>query len=117
MLDVSDTAESTLRTFIGKNILQSLWYSSMTSRYEDVIEAYPKTFEWAFTGSGEEECSWSNLSRWLQHDDGIYWVSGKAGSGKTTLMKHIVDDIRTTDFLKVWAGSSPLIIVNFLFLE
>jgi hypothetical protein len=115
MLDVSDTAESKLRAFVGKKILQSLWYSSMTSRYEDVIEAHPKTFEWAFTDSKEEECSWSNISQWFQHGSGIYWISGKAGSGKSTLMKHIVDDRRTTDFLKVWARSVPLVVATFFF--
>ncbi|KAF8851978.1 hypothetical protein BDZ45DRAFT_600666, partial [Acephala macrosclerotiorum] len=115
MLDVSDTAESTLRSFIGKSILRQLQYSAMTSRYEDVIEAHPKTFEWAFCDSTAEQCSWSNLSHWLQRGNGVYWICGKAGSGKSTLMKHIFDDERTTTFLKTWAGSTPLVIATFFF--
>jgi hypothetical protein len=87
MLDVSDTAESTLRTFVGENILHQLRYPAMTSRYEDVIEAHPKTFEWAFCDSTAEQCSWSNLSQWLRQGNSVYWICGKAGSGKSTLMK------------------------------
>ncbi|CZR58782.1 uncharacterized protein PAC_08674 [Phialocephala subalpina] len=115
MLDVSDTIESTLRTFVGESILWQVQYPGMTSRYEDVIEAHPKTFEWAFCDSTAEQCSWSNLSQWLQQSNGVYWICGKAGSGKSTLMKHIFDDERTTTFLKAWAGPTPLVIATFFF--
>jgi putative ribosome biogenesis GTPase RsgA len=26
---------------------------------------------------------------WLENDGGIYWIAGKAGSGKSTLMKYL----------------------------
>ena len=46
---------------------------------------------------------WANFSKWLSFERGTYWVSGKAGSGKSTLMSFIVQDPRTNEALKVWA--------------
>jgi hypothetical protein len=48
MLNVSDDNERMLRTAVQNAIFQSIQYPSMTARYEDIVEAYPKTFEWAF---------------------------------------------------------------------
>ena len=43
-------------------------------------------------------CSWifenSRFSDWLRQDRGIFWISGKSGSGKSTMMKYLVDDLR-----------------------
>ena len=43
-------------------------------------------------------CSWifenSRFSDWLQQDRGIFWISGTSGSGKSTMMKYLVDDLR-----------------------
>jgi hypothetical protein len=36
----------------------------------------------------------------MREGDGIYWINGKAGSGKSTLMKYIFDDPRTTNLVK-----------------
>jgi len=92
MLAVSDEKESKLRNDIQNRIAESLWYPSMQIRYEDVVEAYPNTFNWIFTDPTVEQLPWSNFSSWLETGKGIYWVNGKAGFGKSTLMKHIFDD-------------------------
>ncbi|KAF2005793.1 hypothetical protein P154DRAFT_559504 [Amniculicola lignicola CBS 123094] len=46
---------------------------------------------------------------------GVYWISGKAGSGKSTLMKFIVQDARFMEALSSWAGDVPLIVTSFYF--
>jgi len=115
MLGVSDAAEHKVRTAIHDEILQSLRYPAMTNRYEDVLEAHPDTFEWAFQDSSVNRHKWNNLSHWLEGDDGIYWINGKAGSGKSTLMKHMFDDDRTRERLKVWAKDKPLCVATFFF--
>lgn len=115
MLDVSDESEQRLRASIKEGIIQSLIYPSMTDRYEDVIEAHPSTFEWAFRNSTDTELSWSNLSEWLQFGQKTYWVCGKAGSGKSTFMKHIFDAPKTKEYLTVWAGKTPFCLSSFFF--
>jgi hypothetical protein len=115
MLNVSADTERMLRTAVQDAIFQSIQYPSMTDRYEDIVEAYPKTFEWAFHDPTEEQLPWSNISRWLELENGIYWVNGKAGSGKSTLMKHIFDDERTRRYLRCWAQDTPLCVATFFF--
>ncbi|KAI1354836.1 hypothetical protein F5Y01DRAFT_272832 [Xylaria sp. FL0043] len=52
---------------------------------------------------------------WLQSGGGIFHVSGKAGSGKSTLMKHIWLHDRTREHLETWAGNKKLLKAAFFF--
>jgi hypothetical protein len=88
---------------------QSLW------RYESVATAYRKTCGWIYD-SPTTHNSWSDFSLHLRQDDNRpYFISGKAGSGKSTLMKFIYDNPRTREALKLWAGTSELMNVHFFF--
>jgi hypothetical protein len=87
----------------------------MTNRYENVLEPHPETFEWAFHDPNEQQRPWSNLLDWLKMGQGVYWVSGKAGSGKSTFMKHLFDSGRTEEYLQSWAGDDDLCITTFFF--
>jgi hypothetical protein len=104
---VSRSEESKLRRSVQIKILESLRFPTTTSRYESVVEAYPETFEWAYGDSSSKQRPWSNLAKWMREVDGIYWINGKAGSGKSTLMKHIYDDARTQRLLENWAQQAP----------
>jgi hypothetical protein len=44
------------------------------------------------------------LRTWLAEGNGIFHISGKLGSGKSTLMKYLCDSDRTVNLLKQWAG-------------
>ncbi|OQV08118.1 hypothetical protein CLAIMM_12437 isoform 2 [Cladophialophora immunda] len=52
---------------------------------------------------------------WFTHGDGIYWVSGKPGSGKSTLMKYLRDCQQTKQCLQVWANNDRLVMAGFFF--
>ncbi|KAI0882564.1 uncharacterized protein GGS22DRAFT_169759 [Annulohypoxylon maeteangense] len=52
---------------------------------------------------------------WLQYDSGIFYISGKPGSGKSTLMKYITRHPKTKDYLGAWAGEKRLILGDFFF--
>ncbi|KAK7710806.1 hypothetical protein SLS64_005711 [Diaporthe eres] len=52
---------------------------------------------------------------WLERDHGIFHISGKPGSGKSTLMKYLCRHGRTKDHLKAWAGDKNLSIGEFFF--
>ena len=107
--------EKQLRRLVNNSILEHLTYEMLPKRYEAVAEAHPKTFEWAF-----QDVKGTSLSTWLEHQDGLFWISGKPGSGKSTLMKHILDDYRTRISLEKWARrdgafDAPLIMASFFF--
>ncbi|KUL88478.1 hypothetical protein ZTR_05452 [Talaromyces verruculosus] len=51
---------------------------------------------------------------WLSSGDGIYHISGKAGSGKSTLVKFLCQNPRLNRELERWAGNN-LVFANFFF--
>lgn len=54
----------------------------MRQREYDVAEEAPKTCSWVF----EDQ----NYVKWHERRNGLLWIKGKPGAGKSTLMKHIV---------------------------
>ncbi|CAP69387.1 uncharacterized protein PODANS_1_10530 [Podospora anserina S mat+] len=52
---------------------------------------------------------------WLKTGDGIFWVSGKAGSGKSTLMKFPADHETTQTMLEEWAKPFKLLTARHYF--
>lgn len=55
------------------------------------------------------DISWDCFSDWLRSDETIYWISGKPGSGKTTLIKHILNHHLTRSCLDVWKPDAAII--------
>ncbi|KAI1136555.1 hypothetical protein F5Y05DRAFT_96938 [Hypoxylon sp. FL0543] len=52
---------------------------------------------------------------WLKQETGIFYVSGKPGSGKSTLMKYLTRHPKTREYLTVWADGKKLVLGNFFF--
>ena len=52
---------------------------------------------------------------WLQSDDHIFWISGKPGSGKSTLMKYLTENQRTKELVP--KTSIPTILISYFFYE
>ncbi|KAL6720867.1 hypothetical protein ACLMJK_002792 [Lecanora helva] len=84
-------------------------------REENIKDAHKKTFEWIFDRADEGVRPWSNFVRWLETGQGTYWIHGKAGSGKSTLMNFLCQDSRMMQSLQVWAGSKAISITKFFF--
>lgn len=105
---------------LGKEIeiLQSLHFDSMLVRHSRIPEAHRTTFDWMFKPEEldtDDDRSKIGLKAWLQTEDGIFWVSGKPGSGKSTLMKHLSDHDETAAYLSHWAGDSMVSQASFFF--
>ncbi|KAI9680234.1 MAG: hypothetical protein M1822_007233 [Bathelium mastoideum] len=91
-------------------ILGSLYFMQMKERQSDVAQAHRTTFEWIFKQKTDV-----NFMDWLQHSNGIYWISGKAGSGKSTLMKFILHHPCTKELLARWAKRQDPVIADHFF--
>lgn len=116
VLEVPHNKEIRIRQSVGNDILKDLHFKTMTHRYEEVAEAHQTTFNWIFDESTDEQKPWANFSEWLRNGEGVYWIRGKAGSGKSVLMRHIVEDPRTRQNLRTWAsGNLPLHFGSFFF--
>lgn len=97
-------------------ILAWLHFRQNSWRYEDAPLAYQKTFKWIFENPASDD-SWDNFSAHLgKNTNTPYFVNGKAGSGKSTLMKFIVEHPKTKEALLKWTGQGHrLLVVKFFF--
>ncbi|RSL50337.1 hypothetical protein CEP54_012003 [Fusarium duplospermum] len=115
---ISESVQQRISRTCEEMILSRLWFRKIHDRMEDVADAHLDTLQWAlYPPKGDTR--WDDLSRWLQKDSkhGVYWISGKAGSGKSTLMKYLHSRTRTRNLLQGWSGASSYTLVDFFFLN
>lgn len=100
-------------------LLKSLSFPEIYSRYYKITEAESETFEWIYTRDKTKPNLWSNFSEWLANNDPkqqqVYWISGKPGSGKSTLMRFLNDNQKTLSGATNWTGSCNLVIASCYF--
>lgn len=121
-----------------ERLLQSLKFPAFNERRNQVSEAHRSTFEWIFIGddgpsqedlaesdledsdwedpdledldlADPSEASWDLFSNWLSSTADIYWISGKPGSGKTTLVKYVLNHPKTATYLNTWSPRTLII--------
>ncbi|OJD37738.1 p-loop containing nucleoside triphosphate hydrolase [Diplodia corticola] len=68
-----------------------------------------------FSDKNERPPDWDNYRTWLEKNSPLYWIKGKPGAGKSTLMKLLHDDERLKRYLQTWRGDSELAIMGFFF--
>ncbi|OMP85851.1 hypothetical protein BK809_0002062 [Diplodia seriata] len=114
-----------------RRILGNLLFNDIADRHERIEEAHRRTFEWISSESSSEtasSCSPNILESsknlppinigfvdWLRSDQQLFWITGKPGAGKSTLMKYIYNDPRTSDMLQPWIGADEFITGSFFF--
>jgi hypothetical protein len=57
----------------------------------------------------------ASFCRWLHGNDKLFWICGKAASGKSTLMRKICRDRRLGDHLNQWAPEGAVTIAKMFF--
>lgn len=68
-----------------EQLLESLIFASMNARQYNVSPAHHGTCDWLFHTTEYQQ--WQHLQGVESHN-GVLWIKGKAGVGKSTLMKH-----------------------------
>ncbi|KAJ6125880.1 hypothetical protein N7471_010373 [Penicillium samsonianum] len=96
-------------------IIESLGFEMRTSRHSSIPDAFKRTFRWVHDPPEGAPASARLISEWLRMRDGMFWVSGKPGSGKSTFMKFLADDPVTEAMLLDWSGSKKLITASYYF--
>ena len=90
----------------------SLFFPEIKSRQEQISEAFKGTCKWIFNppcSEGKKGRTWPSFREWLTLGKNVYWISGKPGSGKSTLMKYIINDPQTMHFLEQCEQGSRVI--------
>jgi NACHT domain-containing protein len=78
---------------IRDRFVKSLWFQDINARRAAIEDAHLGTFEWLFESEEPEKAA--SFKTWILSDGPIFWISGKPGSGKSTLMKFLVDNPQT----------------------
>ncbi|KAL9561110.1 hypothetical protein ACKAV7_014465 [Fusarium commune] len=134
--------DETRRAIYQDHILESLKFDEMHQRFDAVHSAHEDTFRWMYEPAEviEEDNGLSYEERirqealkcdpqmqlesrerfigWLLSQDSstpIFHISGKLGSGKSTLMKFLCSHQKTEDALTEWAGAKKLAFTSFFF--
>lgn len=98
---------------LRQKFLDRLCFRQMSDRQEGIRPAHKETFDWIYQPAAGQP--WGNFRDWLHHGEGVYWITGKAGSGKSTLMKYLYSNPTSTQLLRIWAGNLRLITANYYF--
>lgn len=100
---------------IVQSLMKGLSFSEILQRQESIHDTYENTFQWIYHPPRDVDRPWDSFSTWLTEGRGVYWITGKAGSGKSTLMRMLHENKRTLDLLRTWCSRTPLITASFFF--
>jgi NACHT domain len=88
-------------------------FNEMKDRELFIPIAYRKTYEWIF--DPPNDTNWSDFVEWLTGGEPLYWITGKPGAGKSTLMKFIYTHPQTGESLKAWGDDKIVSTYAFFF--
>lgn len=89
-------------------LLRGLSFKTIRLRHSAIKSTHANTFKWALSEQHD-------FARWLRSEHGLYWIRGKAGSGKSTLMRFLSENSSTIKYLTQWAKGQTLIVVSHYF--
>ncbi|KAI1807707.1 hypothetical protein F4811DRAFT_549472 [Daldinia bambusicola] len=94
----------------SQRVLRSLYFTGIAVRHKNIAEAHARTFAWVFKRKPPEFVDWLKNS-----PNGIFWIQGKPGSGKSTLMKFLSNHDSTRTNLEPWAEDKELVMARYFF--
>ncbi|PMD59592.1 uncharacterized protein K444DRAFT_663675, partial [Hyaloscypha bicolor E] len=100
---------------LEQKLIDLLYFPETSDRENRIVVAHKKTFRWIYSDPDSGGTPWPSFTKWLQSGSGLYWITGKAGSGKSTLMKFIYNNDLTFDNLRAWRLTIPLATGVFFF--
>ena len=68
--------------------LQTLSFTETSHRYNDITNPHKTTCKWIL------ERNAAGFPEWRENGQGIFWIKGKPGSGKSVLLKYLLSEAR-----------------------
>ncbi|KAF4472943.1 P-loop containing nucleoside triphosphate hydrolase [Fusarium albosuccineum] len=112
--EVTEAHDQTLRWIFGEDPIENFDGQSIDDTEDTDVAGEVDDSPTAGTDHAKDAAR-ETITTWLSSGDGIFHVSGKLGSGKSTLIKYLYEHHCTTAMLQEWAGSHKLIHANFFF--
>ena len=113
--DLITFVNEALRPKKAQSVLNSLYFDELHDREFSMRSAHMTTYNWIFGNCNDATYKDVKFFDWLVRGSGIYWINGKAGSGKSTLMKLVHNHECTKSALDTWAHGKNLIIASHFF--
>ncbi|KAF4965154.1 hypothetical protein FSARC_7021 [Fusarium sarcochroum] len=103
---------------VNSYICESLRFDAIDNREEAITKTFDCTFQWVFDRdpqvSPQGASMWSSFPDWLEGDSGLpYWITGKPGSGKSTMMKFILQNPALKRHLQKWSLGLPVYTIKY----
>ena len=100
-------------------IVSSLHFPQMDQRKERLEAPYEKTFRWIITDDALPERRWDHFLDWIRGtkpgDDKIYWIDGKPGSGKSSIVGFLDDNLDPVTHMHPWVEKDQLLQASYYF--
>ncbi|CAG5152839.1 uncharacterized protein ALTATR162_LOCUS2933 [Alternaria atra] len=93
-------------------VIESLYFEEIRRRWNQIPHADEASNAWVFDNT---LTPFNHRLSSKEASDGLFCITGRAGSGKSTLQKFIAQDQRTTKSLKDWASPAQLCIASYYF--
>jgi hypothetical protein len=100
-----------------QRVFDSLQFSQILERRHQIHEAYGDTYRWILESTSDRSHEWDDFRAWLSsptESKRIYWIHGKPGSGKSTLMRFIDENISPHHF-QPWARGKTILSAQYFF--
>ena len=94
-----------------KALLESLRPYCRNPRRSESLENHKESFQWIWNTEGTKP----GFVDWLRSDGCVFWIQGKPGSGKSTLMKYLIENERTKELMS--KTSTPTFFISYFFYE
>lgn len=116
-LDASMALAKIDTTAVAHAIATGIQFNNFQTREDAISETFMETYSWIFQNDPPKEknmSTWASFPNWLKDDSNkVYWITGKPGSGKSTMMKLILRHAALRDMLSQSLGSLRLLLVKY----
>lgn len=111
---VDELISAAIEAHFCDQIFERLIFEGMNDRLHSTTTPFEGTLEWVFDDHQTNE---GGVLEWLGNTrgDNLFWITGRPGAGKTTLMKSLFRNDRIFDYLEAWSGHAPGITSAFFF--
>lgn len=101
-----------------QRILDSLQFPQIQERRHQIHGAHKETYQWILRSTPNQSQRWDNLITWLSsctEPRRIYWIYGKPGSGKSTMMRFLDQNIVIPDHMLPWTENRTVLSAQYFF--
>ncbi|PYH96452.1 hypothetical protein BO71DRAFT_482045 [Aspergillus ellipticus CBS 707.79] len=98
-----------------QKIIASLRFPQLQERAQQIPKAHKQTYKWVLRPHVQ---TWDDPTAWISSDDktrSIYWISGKPGSGKSTLMRFLEENLDVQKHMLPWANGCTVVRASHFF--